>query len=90
MGMTAENVAERHGITRLMQDELALESQKRAARAIAEARFKSQIVPIELTARNGPLLFDTDEHVRASSTREGLAKLKPAFKEQGTVTPGNA
>jgi acetyl-CoA C-acetyltransferase len=91
MGITAENVAERHGITRQMQDELALESQKRAARAIAEGRFKSQIVPVEISTRKGLITFDTDEHVRGDTTLEQLAKLKPAFKKDGgLVTAGNA
>ncbi|MET0988496.1 MAG: acetyl-CoA C-acyltransferase family protein [Steroidobacteraceae bacterium] len=91
MGITAENVAERHGITRQMQDELAVESQQRAARAIAEGRFKSQIVPVEIPSRKGPVVFDTDEHVRGDTTLEALAKLKPVFKKDGgKVTAGNA
>ncbi|MEQ1440139.1 acetyl-CoA C-acyltransferase family protein [Fontimonas sp. SYSU GA230001] len=90
MGVTAENVAERYGITRQMQDELATESQKRAARAIAEGRFKSQIVGVELKTRKGVVVFDTDENVRADTTVEGLAKLKPVFKKDGQVTAGNA
>ena len=90
MGITAENVAERDGITRSMQDELALESQRRAAYAIAEGRFKSQIVPVELASRKGVVLFETDEHVRPDATIEQLAKMKPAFKDNGTVTAGNA
>ncbi len=91
MGITAENVAARYGITREMQDELALESQRRASRAIAEGRFKEQIVAVELNTRKGPMLFDTDEHVRADATLESLARMKPVFqKENGTVTPGNA
>ena len=90
MGITAENVAARDGITREMQDALALESQRRAARAIAEGRFKSQIVPVEINTRKGTVVFDTDEHVRADVTAEQLAKMKPAFKADGTVTAGNA
>jgi acetyl-CoA C-acetyltransferase len=92
MGITAENVAARDGITREMQDQLALESQKRAARAIAEGRFRSQIVPVEIATRKGTTLFDTDEHVRADVTAEQLAKMKPAFRTDGTgtVTAGNA
>lgn len=90
MGITAENVAQRDGITRDMQDALAVESQQRAARAIAEGRFKSQIVPVEIATRKGTLVFDTDEHVRGDTTIEQLAKMKPAFKEGGTVTAGNA
>jgi len=92
MGITAENVAARDGITREMQDQVALESQQRAARAIAEGRFKSQIVPVEIASRKGTIVFDTDEHVRGDATLEQLAKMKPAFKTDGTgtVTAGNA
>jgi acetyl-CoA C-acetyltransferase len=90
MGITAENVAERYGITRAMQDQLAYESQRRAARAIAEGRFTSQIVPVDIKTRRGAVRFDTDEHVRADTSVEGLAKLKPAFKKDGMVTAGNA
>jgi len=90
MGITAENVAAREGITRDMQDALALESQRRAAYAIAEGRFKSQIVPVEIATRKGTVVFDTDEHVRGDVTAEQLAKMKPAFKPDGSVTAGNA
>ena len=91
MGVTAENVAEREGITREMQDALAVESHRRAARAIAEGRFKSQVVPVEIATRKGTVLFDSDEHVRADTSVEQLGKMKPAFrKEGGTVTAGNA
>ncbi|HSW05600.1 acetyl-CoA C-acyltransferase family protein [Aquabacterium sp.] len=92
MGVTAENVAARYGITRQMQDELALESQQRAARAIDQGRFKAQIVPVELPTRKGPPAhFDTDEHVRGTLTMEQLAAMKPAFKKDGgMVTPGNS
>jgi acetyl-CoA C-acetyltransferase len=90
MGITAENVAQRDGITREMQDALAVESQQRAARAIAEGRFKSQIVPVEIATRKGTVVLDTDEHVRGDTTIEQLAKMKPAFKEGGSVTAGNA
>jgi acetyl-CoA C-acetyltransferase len=90
MGVTAENVAERYGITRQMQDELAASSQQRAARAIAEGRFKEQIVPVEIKTRKGVTVFDTDEGVRGDSTAETLAKLKPVFKKDGMVTAGNA
>ncbi|SFF52637.1 acetyl-CoA C-acetyltransferase [Fontimonas thermophila] len=90
MGVTAENVAERYGITRQMQDELAATSQQRAARAIAEGRFKSQIVPVEVKTRKAVIHFDTDENVRADTTPEVLAKLKPVFKKDGMVTAGNA
>ncbi len=91
MGITAENVATRCGITREQQDSFAVESHHRAAAAIAGGRFKSQILPIELKSRKGPLQFDTDEHVRGDATVEGMAKLKAVFaKENGTVTAGNA
>jgi len=90
MGITAENLAAKHGITREMQDEFALESQRRAAAAIAEGRFKSQIVPIVKQTRKGEVVFDTDEHPKANTTMESLAKMKPAFKKDGTVTAGNA
>jgi acetyl-CoA C-acetyltransferase len=90
MGITAENVAARYGITREMQDALAVESQKRAARAIAEGRFDGQITTVNVPGRKGPLRFDIDEHVRAEVSAEQLAKMKPVFKEGGTVTAGNA
>ena len=91
MGITAENVAKRYGISRAQQDALALESQRRAARALAEQRFASQIVPVEVKTRNGTRLFETDEHVRAEVTAEQLAGMRPVFdKAAGTVTAGNA
>jgi acetyl-CoA C-acetyltransferase len=90
MGITAENVADSEGISRQAQDELALESHKRATLAIAEGRFKSQIVPVEIATRKGTVLFDTDEHVRTDASLEQLAKMKPAFKKDGSVTAGNA
>ncbi|MEX5502418.1 acetyl-CoA C-acyltransferase family protein [Pseudomonas putida] len=90
MGITAENVAGKHGITREMQDELALTSQRRAARAIAEGRFDSQIVPVELKTRKGTVQFAVDEHVRGDVTAEQLAGMKTVFKKDGTVTAGNA
>jgi acetyl-CoA C-acetyltransferase len=90
MGITAENVAARDGITRDMQDRLALESQVRATRAINEGRFQSQIVAVETAGRKGPVRFDTDEHVRRDASLEQLAKMKPAFKADGSVTAGNA
>ena len=90
MGITAENVAARYKISREMQDQLATQSQQRAARAIAEGRFKSQIVPVQIKTRKGPVVFETDEHVRTDVTMESLAKLKPAFKPDGVVTAGNA
>jgi acetyl-CoA C-acetyltransferase len=90
MGITAENIAERYGITRQAQDKLALLSQQRAARAIAEGRFTDQIVPIEVASRKGTVTFATDEHVRAEVNAEQLGKMKPAFKKDGSVTAGNA
>ncbi|MGE4411769.1 MAG: beta-ketothiolase BktB [Sphingobium sp.] len=90
MGITAENVAGDYGITRAMQDELAVESHRRAARAQAEGRFTDQILPVEVKDRKGTRLFDADEHVRADASIEGMAALKPVFKKDGTVTAGNA
>ncbi len=90
MGITAENVAAQFGISREDQDALAAESHRRASAAIAEGRFKEQIVPVEIVTRKGTTLFDTDEHVKASTTVESLAKMKPAFKKDGSVTAGNA
>jgi acetyl-CoA C-acetyltransferase len=90
MGITAENVAKRHGITREAQDALAVESHRRAARAQAEGRFKDQILPIEVKSRKGVTVFDTDEHVRADANIDDMAKLRPAFDKEGTVTAGNA
>jgi len=91
MGVTAENVAAQWGITRQMQDELAVESHRRAARATAEGRFKSQIVPVSLKSKKGEVIFDTDEHFRGDATVEDMAKLKAVFqKDNGTVTAGNA
>ncbi|MGH8850887.1 MAG: acetyl-CoA C-acyltransferase family protein [Casimicrobiaceae bacterium] len=91
MGVTAENVASRCGITREQQDAFAVESHKRAAAAISAGHFKTQILPIELKSKKGPIVFDTDEHVRGDATAEGMAKLKAVFaKENGTVTAGNA
>ncbi|AOK21832.1 acetyl-CoA acetyltransferase [Burkholderia ubonensis] len=91
MGVTAENVACKYGITRDDQDALALESHRRAARAIAEGRFKDQILPIAIRTRKGEVQFDTDEHVRNDASADDFTKLKPVFqKENGTVTAGNA
>ncbi len=89
MGVTAENVAARYGISREDQDAFALESQTRAARAIAGGRFAGQIVPVEVPSRKGPVGFAVDEHPKAT-TAEALAGLKPAFRREGTVTAGNA
>jgi acetyl-CoA C-acetyltransferase len=89
MGVTAENVAAAHGISRADQDEFALESQHRAARALAEGWFRDEITPVEVASRKGPLMFDCDEHPKAT-TPEALAALKPVFQKDGTVTAGNA
>jgi len=90
MGITAENLVAKWGITREQQDALAVESHRRAAAAIAEGRFKSQIIPIVKQTRKGEVVFDTDEHVKPNTTMETLAKMKPAFKKDGSVTAGNA
>jgi acetyl-CoA C-acetyltransferase len=90
MGETAENLAESHQITRAQQDALAVESHRRAARAIKEGRFKNQIHPVRLKTRKGETVFDTDEHVRPDASAEDLAKLRPVFRKDGTVTAGNA
>lgn len=90
MGVTAENLAVKYGITRDAQDAFSLESQKRAAAALEAGYFKGQIVPITLKSRKGDVVFDTDEHVKPGTTLESLAKMKPAFKKDGTVTAGNA
>jgi acetyl-CoA C-acetyltransferase len=90
MGITAENVAARYGINRADQDALAVTSHQRASAAQAAGRFKDQILPIELKTRKGVTLFDTDEHVRADASLEGMAKLRTAFQKDGTVTAGNA
>jgi len=91
MGITAEAVASKCGITREQQDAFAVESHKRAAAATAAGHFKSQILPVELKSKKGPVMFDTDEHIRADASLEGMAKLRPAFvKENGSVTAGNA
>ena len=90
MGITAENVAAKWGITRQQQDELALRSHQRAAAAIKAGYFKEQILPIESKVRGNTVVFDTDEHVKADTSLEKLAKLRPAFKGDGSVTAGNA
>lgn len=90
MGRTAENIAERHGLTRQEQDEHALGSNQKALKAIAEGKLKSQIVPVEIKSRKGTVIFDTDEHPK-DTTLEALGKLPAAFKKDGgTVTAGNA
>ena len=91
MGVTAENVAAKYGITREMQDAQAVESHQRAERATAEGRFAEQIVPVMLKSRKGDMAYTTDEHFRSGATLADFAKLKPVFlKENGTVTAGNA
>lgn len=90
MGITAENLAERGGIDRNAQDAFALESHRRAAQAIAEGRFANQIIPLTITKGRKEIVFDRDEHVRAGVSLEDLAKLRPAFRKEGTVTAGNA
>ncbi|WP_022952186.1 acetyl-CoA C-acyltransferase family protein [Leucothrix mucor] len=90
MGITAENLAEKWNLSREEQDALSVESHRRAAHAIEEGRFKSQIVPITMKTRKGEVVFDTDEHVRPGTTLETLGKMRPAFKKDGTVTAGNA
>lgn len=90
MGITAENVAERHGITREEQDALTVEGHARAIRAIREGRFAQQILPIEIKSRKGTAIFDTDEHPRADTRLENLAGMKPVFRKDGTVTAANA
>ncbi|MCH8505733.1 MAG: acetyl-CoA C-acyltransferase family protein [Ectothiorhodospiraceae bacterium] len=91
MGVTAENVAEKWGVSREDQDALAVESHQRAVAAIDGGRFKDQILPVEIKTRKGVVVFDTDENPRRETSLEGLAKMKPVFKrEGGTVTAGNA
>lgn len=90
MGVTAENIAKRYGITRDMQDRLALQSQERAARAISEGRFEAQIVPVDVQIKRQTTLFDTDENVRVNIDFEQLCRMQPVFQKDGTVTAGNA
>lgn len=91
MGVTAENIAEKWNITREMQDEFALESQRKAEKAIKENRFKEEIAPVVIPQRKGdPIVVDTDEYPKFGTTLEKLSRLKPAFKKEGTVTAGNA
>lgn len=90
MGITAENIAAKYGITRGEQDAFAVETQRRAAAAIDAGHFKGQIVPVELKSKKGSTFFDTDEHLRRGVTLEDVKKLRPAFKPDGTVTAGNA
>jgi len=90
MGVTAENVAAKCSFTRAVQDEFAVESHRRAAAALSAGHFKSQILPIEIKSKKGPVMFDTDEHVRSDASMEGMGKLKAVFQKEGTVTAGNA
>jgi acetyl-CoA C-acetyltransferase len=90
MGVTAENVAARYGISREDQDALALESQRRASYAIEQGYFRDQIVPVEVMVRRKPANFEVDEFVRADATADDFAKLRPVFQKDGTVTAGNA
>lgn len=91
MGITAENIVEKLSISREDQDALALSSQQRAVKAQAEGRFDAEIVPVQVPQRKGdPLVFDRDEYIKADTTEQSLAKLRPAFKKDGTVTAGNA
>lgn len=90
MGLTVENVARKYGISREDQDQLAVESHRRAVDAIKTGKFKDQIIPIELKSRKETILFSTDESPRADATMESLSKLKPAFDENGTITAGNS
>ncbi|HCJ7723267.1 TPA: acetyl-CoA C-acetyltransferase [Citrobacter freundii] len=90
MGITAENVAKEYGISREMQDELALQSQRKAVAAIESGAFRAEIVPVSVSSRKKTIIFDRDEFPKADSTAEGLAALRPAFDKTGTVTAGNA
>jgi acetyl-CoA C-acetyltransferase len=91
MGVTAENVAQKYGISRQKQDALALESHHRATRAIAEGRFKDQIIPLTRHEKGREVVFDTDEHVRQDLSPADLSEMRPVFqKDNGTVTAGNA
>lgn len=91
MGITAENLCDRYGISREEQDEFSARSQQRAVKAIEAGKFKEEIVPVEIPQRKGdPIIFDTDEYVKQGSTAEKLGGLRPAFKKEGSVTAGNA
>jgi acetyl-CoA C-acetyltransferase len=90
MGITAENLAEKYGITRAEQDEFAANSQNKAEAAIKAGKFKDEIVPVEIASKKETIVFDTDEFVRFGVTADSLAKLRPAFKKDGTVTAANA
>lgn len=90
MGVTAENIAKKFGITRQEQDDFALGSQQKTAAAMQAGKFKDEIVPVTIKGRKGDVVVDTDEHPKADTTAETLAKIKPAFDKDGTVTAGNA
>jgi acetyl-CoA C-acetyltransferase len=90
MGITAENVAAKWGISRQQQDELAVESNRRAVNAAQKGYFKEQILPIELKSKKGPIVFDSDEHPRGDASMESMAKLRTVFQKDGSVTAGNA
>jgi acetyl-CoA C-acetyltransferase len=90
MGVTAENIAAKYGFTREQQDQFAVESHRKAARAIEQGYFKAQVVPVEIRSRKGTEQFTTDEHVRKDASMENLGKLKTVFKKDGTVTAANA
>jgi acetyl-CoA C-acetyltransferase len=90
MGITAENISDRYGISRDSQDEFALTSQKRASKAISDGLFKEQILPIEIKTRKGVNIFEIDEHPKPETTLETLSNLRTAFKKEGVVTAGNA
>ncbi len=90
MGMTAENLADKYSVTREEQDQFAVGSQNKAEAAIKEGRFKDEIVPVVIPSKKGDVIVDTDEYPRAGATLEGMAKLRPAFKKDGSVTAGNA
>ncbi len=90
MGMTAENLVEKYGLTREEQDALAVASQNKAEAAVKAGRFVDEIVPVEIKTRKGVTVFDTDEYPRFGATMEGMAKLRPAFTKTGSVTAGNA
>jgi acetyl-CoA C-acetyltransferase len=90
MGITAENIASQYGISREDQDAFAVESHRRAAAAVDAGHFKSQIAPLEVQTKKGTTVIDTDEHFRRDATLDGMAKLRPVFKKDGSVTAGNA
>lgn len=90
MGITAENIAAKHNLTREEQDEFAAGSQQRAVEAIKEGRFEGELVPVVIKSRKGEIVFDTDEYPKEGTTAEGISKLRPAFKKDGTVTAANA